>query len=57
MAARKSPRCQVCKADEALWARQYIGEDTPTYTTLGSHYRGFPVVKVCDKCKEQEQAS
>lgn len=63
MTARKPPRCQVCKAAEALWACQYIGEDTPTFTTLGSHYRGFRVTKVCDQCKTEiisdlkEQAS
>lgn len=53
MAARKSPLCQVCKADEALQTWQYIGEDKPTFTTLGSHYRGFHVTKVCDECKTE----
>lgn len=45
-------KCQVCKKNEAIWAAQFIGEDVPTFSTLGSHYRGFPVVKVCDICKE-----
>jgi len=45
-------KCQLCKTDPAEWAMQYIGEDTPTFTTLGSHYRGFRVTKVCDHCKQ-----
>lgn len=49
-------KCQLCKRDEAIWAMQYIGEDTPTFTTLGSHYRGFRVTKVCDDCKEIKEA-
>ena len=46
-------RCEICKEREAIWAMQYVGEDTPTFSTLGSHYRGFRVVKVCDECKEK----
>ena len=49
---RKAPRCQVCHQNEAIWAMQYVGEDTPTFSTLGSHYRGFRVTKVCDGCRE-----
>ena len=48
-------KCQVCKRNEAIWAMQYIGEDRPTFSTLGSHYRGFKVTKVCDECKEIEE--
>ena len=54
---RKAPTCQICKAGEALWAMQYVGEAAPTFTTLGSHYRGFPVTKVCDGCKAEMQAT
>jgi hypothetical protein len=46
--------CQVCESREAVWAFQPFGPDpeTLTFTTLGSHYRGFPpIVKVCDGCK------
>lgn len=46
--------CQVCKAHEASWAFQPFGPnpESLTFTTLGSHYRGFPpVVKVCYACK------
>jgi hypothetical protein len=44
--------CQVCKKREAIWATQFIGENIPTFSLLGSHVRGFSVVKVCDVCKE-----
>lgn len=42
-------KCQLCKA-EAIWAWQPFGPGDPpgTLATLGSHYRGFPVVKVCE---------
>lgn len=45
-------KCQVCKQNEAIWAAQFLGEDVPTFSFLGSHVRGFAVVKVCDTCKE-----
>ena len=48
-------KCQVCKARHAVWAMQYIAEDKPTFSTLGSHYRGFHVTKICDDCKESIQ--
>ena len=51
---RRSPKCQLCKINEAEWAMQFIGEDKPTFSFLGSHYRGFAVTKVCDECKERE---
>lgn len=31
---------------------QTIGDDKPTVTTLGSHYRGYKVLRLCDQCKE-----
>ncbi len=43
-------KCQECKNKEAVFAKQYIASDEPTYSTLGSHYRGFKVVKVCEDC-------
>ena len=46
-------KCQVCKEREAIWAMQYIGEDAPSFYTLGSHIRGFKVTKVCDKCRKK----
>jgi hypothetical protein len=55
-------KCQNCHEHEAIWAMQFVGQDTPTYSRLGSHYRGFRVTKLCDECKragerdlEQEQ--
>ena len=44
--------CESCKQRLAEWAVQYVGADKPTVTTLGSHYRGFKVLRICDKCKE-----
>lgn len=35
---------------------QFIGEEKPTFSTLGSHYRGFPVLKICDECRERFKA-
>ena len=44
--------CDSCKREPAEWAVQYIAEDKPTFSTLGSHYRGFQVLRLCEKCKE-----
>ncbi len=44
-------KCEVCREREAIWAAQFIAEDTPTFSTLGGHTRGFPVTRVCDPCK------
>jgi hypothetical protein len=46
-------KCQCCKEEEALFAWQPFGPDgnPASYTTLGSHYRGFPVIKVGLACK------
>lgn len=46
-----TPKCQRCKVRPAVWAVQNIAGEV-SVTTLGSHYRGFPVVKVCDECKD-----
>jgi hypothetical protein len=48
----KPRACDQCKERPAEWAVQYIAEDRPTVSTLGSHYRGFQVLRLCDKCKE-----
>ena len=48
---KKVPICQLCKNDEAIWAYQPEGPDAEhPLVLLGNHYRGFPVVKVCDEC-------
>lgn len=44
-------KCQLCKQNEAEWAMQFVAEDTPSFSALGSHYRGFTVEKVCDHCR------
>lgn len=47
--------CQCCKerGTEAQHAWQPLGpgEKVTSFMTLGSHYRGFPVVKICGACK------
>ena len=57
-------KCERCKRmnketiGEALWAWQPFGPDEqPSYSLLGSHYRGFPVIKICDDCKKETEAS
>jgi len=46
-------KCEVCKQSEAEWAWQPFGpdENPRTFTTLGSHYRGFPVLAICNHCE------
>jgi len=46
--------CQCCRAESAIWAWQPFGPSEGTlgsFTLLGSHYRGFPVVKIGQACK------
>ena len=51
-------RCQVCtERHEAAWAWQPFGPGgVDCFVLPGSHYRGFPVIKVCDAVKERFQA-
>jgi len=52
----KARACDQCKERPAEWALQYVASDTPTFSTLGSHYRGFPIVaRLCEKCKDAMQ--
>jgi hypothetical protein len=46
-------KCQVCKQEEATWAWQPFGpgETANEYTLPGNHYRGFPIIKVGESCK------
>lgn len=46
-------KCQICKEQEVAYAWQPFGpNETPdSYTLIGSHYRGFPVIKACSSCK------
>jgi len=47
-------KCQICKKNEAVYAMQYIAEEKPSFYRLGSHIRGFLVIKVCDNCRVKE---
>lgn len=51
-------KCQVCKCDEAIWAWQPFGPDesSKSFAVLGSHYRGFPAIKICDDCHKLIEA-
>ena len=51
-------KCHVCQNNVAEWAWQPFGpsEDADCFTALGSHYRGFPVIKICDDCKQRYQS-
>ena len=44
--------CEMCADREAEWAMQYVADTRPSFSRLGSHYRGFPVTAVCEECKE-----
>ncbi len=47
-------KCAICKTEEAIWAWQPFGPDPDpvgTFAGLGNHYRGFPVIKVCELCR------
>ena len=50
-------KCQACHEQAAEWAWQPFGpnESPDSFVALGSHYRGFPVVKVCGSCKSAFQ--
>ena len=45
-------RCQICKSNEVDWSWHPFGpgESYDCFSTPGSHYRGFPTIKVCDVC-------
>lgn len=50
--AESMAKCQILKGQEADWAWQPFGpSDNPlgSFTMLGSHYRGFPVIKISDE--------
>lgn len=50
----KSSLCTQCNERPAIWALQYVGDDRPTLTTLGSHYRGWRIVaRLCSECAEE----
>lgn len=49
----RTMKCQICKQHDRDWSWQPLGPDDSPYTFAlpGSHYRGFPVIGVCDWCK------
>jgi hypothetical protein len=49
----KMEKCQICKVNQSSWIWQPFGpaEDAFLFTFPGSHYRGFPAIKVCDDCR------
>jgi len=53
-------KCRICKQHkQGLWAWQPFGPaefPRETFTVPGYYYRGFPVIPVCDECKEKIQA-
>lgn len=38
---------------EPIWALQYIGDNTPCFYKLGSHIRGFGLIRLCDQCADE----
>ena len=51
-------KCATCKATIATWAWQPFGPGDDiqhTFAVIGAHYRGFPVIKICDACKKEIQ--
>ena len=52
--AGKPASCRFCNR-RAEWAWQPFGPDESAFlfTSLGNHYRGFDVLKVCDYHKER----
>lgn len=47
-------KCEMCHRDEANWAMQWMDgkRKPPTFIGLGYHYRGFGLVRVCNRCME-----
>lgn len=51
-------KCASCNG-QAQWAWQPFGPDESqvgSFTSFGSHYRGFPVLAICDGCKDKAEA-
>lgn len=46
--------CQLCRNPKisAAWAWQPFGpkDSVICFTPVGSHYAGFPAIKICDDC-------
>ena len=47
-------KCHACRGTFAEWSWQPFGPDpNGSFAAPGYHYRGFPVIKVCDSCKKR----
>lgn len=53
--------CEICRnkdgQHEPIWAMQYIADDKPSFYRLGSHIRGFGLLRICDECKTKQQVT
>ena len=50
-------KCRICKKNRAIYAWQpTIGNARENFYFLGSHIRGFTVIKVCESCKDLIQS-
>lgn len=57
--------CEICRSKEIdergrlihepVWAMQYIASDMPSFYRLGSHIRGFGLIRICDKCRQKHK--
>ena len=47
-------KCNACRTNDRVWTWQPFGPDESIlcFTTLGSHYRGFPAIGICATCKD-----
>lgn len=47
-------RCELCRLNNAIYAWQPLGPDESprSLQVLGSHYRGFPLIRVCGECAD-----
>lgn len=53
-------KCQLCKNEVAVTAWQPFGpaencRNGDAFVALGSHHRGFPVIKICHDCSGEIQ--
>ena len=44
-------KCRFC-GKTAEWAMQFVGDRRASFTSPGSHYRGWEITWVCEGCKE-----
>ena len=49
-------KCQMCREHDAVTSWQPFGpaencRDGDAFMAFGSHYRGYPVMKICEDCQ------